>query len=66
MDMDAVSLGLYDYEMWLFRKIKKMLYFSYFIYDCCLREIIHAPSIENCFVSKEEETSNIGKSLVDS
>ena len=41
MDLDAVSLGLYDHEVRLLRQIEKMLHFSHFLHASLRRKGIH-------------------------
>ena len=43
MDLDAISMGLYDDEVRLLLKTEKMLHVSHFVYVCLLRALIYNP-----------------------
>ncbi len=66
MDLDAIPMGLHDYEKRLLWQVKKMLHFSNIIHVSIWIKIIHDPSLKNCSVSKEKETGNFVKKWIDS
>lgn len=41
MDLDAIPLGLHDYEMWLFGQIEEVLYISHLLHVRLRRKIVY-------------------------
>jgi hypothetical protein len=48
MDLDAIPVGLHDYEVWLLIKDQKMFHFTNLIYDRVRREGVYYAIAENC------------------